>query len=617
MKPAHTAAPATPPDDEAAARAALLSDDAAQQAAAMVEPPQETGRGFCPLLALGMRGNMFYYYNRKRGRIYELPAREHTRLPLLMLASLAEYAEWIEPGMTLEDAVKKERAILNTAARLLLEMTAGRVYDETATRGRGIWREDTPAPARPGSPPPPRGFIYNAGGAVYYAPGDGSTPPVQIDPVRGRHIYTAGAPLPPPALLPLTNNEGRAMVEFLSARTWSFSHAGHLLAGWIVNALMAGAMSYRGHIWVNAPRNTGKTFLRDNLLDILGSFSYFADGAVSTPAAMRAGLDGSPLPIIADEQDPAAGDARAASNIEKKLELARISSKGGKISMGTTGGGTRDYWLLSCFLFMSIENALDKDSDLTRWATLRLNPAPAAALQPLRIRQAAALQTMSERDTAPGAGGSFIARLLTRLLMEGNAIIKNACILEKAMTNEGAETRAAEMFSLWLAGVHAITHGGGMGDPHIAAALQIWQTYSGADDADDDFARCLDTLRAAPVQFNGARLSVSVLCGKYYSLPDGETRDAIRAALASIGLSFTRGGEIALQATAAYLHYIFKGTEYEKRAAAVLSAGCTPETPANVYGIKISTIRHGFKSPRRALIIPAALLYTPAGEIDA
>lgn len=613
----HPAPAAADMEGAAAARAALLADDAAQ-AAALMEGAQNTERGTCPLLALGMRGNMFYYYNRKRGRIYELPAREHTRLPLLMLATLADYAAWLEPDMPPEDAPKHERAILNTAARLLLEMTAGRAYDETATRARGIWRDDTPAaPTRAGEQPPPRGFIYNAGNATYYTPGDGTTPPARIDPVRGRHIYTAGTPLPPPALLPLSAVEGRALVDFLSARTWSFPHAGHLLAGWLVNALMAGAMKYRGHIWVNAPRNTGKTYLRDNLLDLLGSFAYFADGAVSTPAAMRAGLDGSPLPVVADEQDPTAGDTRAAANMEKKLELARIASKGGKISLGTTGGGTRDYWLLSCFLFLSIDNALDRDSDLTRWATLRLAPAPAAALQPLRIRQAAALHTMSERDTIPGAGGSFIARLLTRLLMEGNAILRNARILEKALTTAGAETRAAEMFSLWLAGAHALTHGGTMAETHLAAAMEIWQAYNGADETEDEFARCVDTLRAAPVQFNGARLSVSVLCSKHATMADGETREAVRAALLSIGISFTRAGEIALQATAAYLRPLFRGTEYEKRAAAVLSAGCTTARPVNAHGVRMSTIRPGGGSPRRAIILPAALLYTPSVDIDA
>lgn len=632
-------APTTPPGEEtphtgqadttqAQARAALLADDAAQAAAAAIAPPTPTPaaggeaapagtpeHGTPPLIALGTRGAANVYYNTKQGRLYELPPREHTRLPLLNLAPFADYAAWLEPNLPLADALKRERAILNEAARLLLEATAGRVYDDTAIRARGIWRDDTPAGG--GTPTPAaRGFIYNAGDAVYYAPGDGVTPPAKVDPVRGRHIYTAGAPLPAPAGAPLTPTEGRALVDYLAARSWACPYSGELLAGWLVNALMAGAMTYRGHIWVNAPRNTGKTFLRDNLLDLLGAFVYFSDGAVSTPAALRAGLNGSPLPVLADEQDPNAGDSKSAANVDKKLELARIASKGGKVSMGSTGGAgvTRDYWLLSCFLFLSIDNALDRDSDLTRWAILRLCQAPPAALNALLTRQATARGKMTARDSEP-AGGSFIARLIARLLMEGNAILRNAGKVESVLIKAGAESRAAEMFSVWAAGVYAITAGGDMEPPALTHALKVWQAYTGQDDSEDDFTRCIDTLRAAPVQFQGARLSVGVLCSKYAVIVDGEEREAIRAALLSIGLSFTTAGNIALQDSQAFLRPLFRGTEYERRAKSVLTAGCSKDCPVNVHGVKLSTVRAG-TTPRRAIVLPAALLYTPTRESD-
>lgn len=609
-------------DAETNARAALLADDAAQAEAAAIRPPTPNTApgvyGECPLLPLGTRGAVNVYYNRKQGRLYELPPREHTRLPLLNLAPFADYAAWIEPALPLEEALKRERAILSHAARLLLEGTAGKVFDGTAIRARGIWRDDTPPPSggggearEAGEALPIRGFVYNAGNAVYYAPGDGHTLPAKVDSVRGRHIYTAGAALPAPAALPLSTEEGRALVDYLTARSWACPYSGELLAGWMVNALLAGALTYRGHIWITAPRNTGKTYLRDNLLDVLREFVCFSDGAVSTSAALRAGLNGSPLPVLADEQDPNAGDAKSAANVDKKLELARIASKGGKVSMGTTGGdGTRDYWLLSCFLFLSIDNALNRDSDLTRWAILRLCQMPPSSLNALLARQAAAHAVMSRRDDLPG-GGSFIARMITRLLMEGNALIRNARRVEEALVKAGAESRAAEMFSLWAAGVHAIAAGGEITKSALSHAMKVWQTYSGQDDSEDDFTRCVETLRAAPVQFQGARLSVSVLCSKCALAFDGEAKDAMKAALASIGVCFTSAGNIALQASPAYLRPLFRGSEYERRAKTVLTAGCSKDCPLNVHGVKLSSVRAGGVI-RRAIILPAALLYSSA-----
>lgn len=588
---------------------ALLADDIAQQEAIIeTTKPEQIPTSISntmPLIPLGSSGNKNMYYSPSRGRIYELAPREHTRLPLLSMASLEEYAKWVMPTIPPEEYEKHEKPIMMQAGRLLLEATGGKLFDRDVIRERGIWLDGSYTDLA--NTPPTCSFIYNAGNAVYLSKGNMLNLPCEIEPNHGRHLYPANNPLPQPASEALTNETGLAFVEYLSARTWTFPHAGTLLAGWIVNALMAGALPFRSHIWINAPKNSGKTFLRDHLLGLLDSFVYQADGAVSTPAALRGALNGAALPVLADEQDSNAGDLNASLNISKKLELARLATKGGKVSMGITGGGgTRDYQLRSCFLFFSIDNALSRDADFSRWAILRMKQEAPHVVKTIIARQNEAYRKMT-MDTPNNA--SFTSRLITRLLMEGNALLKNAHILWEKLTQNNAESRTAEMFSVLLAGIHAITVGGEMQESHLQNALNIWKEYDQQDDKSDDFSRCIETLRAAAISYKGDHLSVEVLCSKLFNTStQNEEKRAIKEALNSAGISFTSDNDIALQSSSIYLKKLFLGTEFEKRAKSVLLDGYGRGSKVNNYGVKTSSARIN-GSPRRAIIIPASYIY--------
>lgn len=595
-------------DTERNARAALLADDAAQDAAAGLETTQTQGaatdtvppasaaplasvpEGESPLVPLGKRGGVCYYYSRPHGCLYELAPEKHTRLSLLAVASLADYASWLYPDMPLDAVERQEAAILRRASRRLLEMTAGKIFNPAAVRARGIWRDDETG-----------GVLYNTGAACYLATGNAA--PVQVDAVRDGHIYTAAAALPAPAEFPLSDEQGRAVLEFLSARSWTWEHAGELLTGFLVNAILAGCMPFRGHVWVNAPRNTGKTALRDDLLSLLSPFCSVSDGSVSTPAALRADLNGAPLPVICDEQDADAGDARSSSNVAKKLELARIASKGGKVSMGTTGGGvTRDFTLLSCFLFLSVDNALSRDTDLTRWALLRLRACKADELDKLLARQRAARAKLPPR-------GEIIACILARLLRQSSALLANLPPLTEALRRGGAEPRRAEMFAAWMAGAHALLHGGVMDSAAIAHAVDVMKSYAGQEEAENDFARCIDCLRAARVSVRGIQYSVETLCRIYARAGDGESREDMRAALASCGIQYVPYDKLLLQTSPAFIGLLFRGTEFERRAVSVLTAGCCAASRVNEYGVRLTSAKQkGSLTPRRCVSIPASFI---------
>lgn len=583
------------------ARAALMEDEAGQSAE-LAKREAETGQATAasetapPLIPLGARGNCCVYFSRPHARIYELMPEKHTRLSLLAMASLADYAAWLRPDLPPDAVEKFEAPILHRAARALLEMTGGRMFNHASLRARGVWLDPETGRA-----------LYNAGRACYLAaPADAHAAPECVDAVRPPHIYTAATELPPPGE-PLTFEQGCAVIEFLSARSWAFKNAGILLAGWLAAAVLAGALPYRPHVWINAPRNTGKTFLRDDIVSLLGNFSCVQDGAMSTPAAMRAALNSAALPVISDEQETHAGDMRAAANVEKKLELARIASKGGVVSLGTQGGGVRDFSLLSCFMFLSVDNSLKRDTDLSRWILLDLRRASSDELAKILARRTAA------RAKLPA---NIAPRIIARLMDELPAMLKNIAALERALIDDGNAPRRAELMGCMLAGAHALAQGGGMTDGDIKACCLIAKQYAAQESPDNDFTRCIDCLRACAVVHNGTRWSIEQLCAEYRCKPDGEYRDGIRRALASLGLSYKPGKCLHIQTGLAFVRAIWRGTEYESRAISVLAAGCCPAAPVNEYGVKITSAKlPGNVSPRRAVSIPCHYI-EPAPDSD-
>ncbi len=135
--------------------------------------------------------------------------------------------------------------------------------------------------------------------------------------MRGHHVYDKGASLPKPSTEPLSYEEGVRLIDFLEARTWAMKGSGSLLAGWAVCSFLAGSMPFRPHIWINAPANTGKTFLRDDLIPLFGGGAIAPDGAESTEAGIRRDLGSSTLPVIWDEMEQDAGDKGKQNNINK------------------------------------------------------------------------------------------------------------------------------------------------------------------------------------------------------------------------------------------------------------------------------------------------------------
>ena len=114
-------------------------------------------------------------------------------------------------------------------------------------------------------------------------------------------VWLAGPPLDlgSPARVDKAKDIARAVLLY----RWATQDDGRRFLGWIVAAMVGGALEWRPHLWLTAPAGTGKTWLFDNvLLKLMGSAMMpLAD---ATPAGVARFTGNSSLPIGIDEAEP-------------------------------------------------------------------------------------------------------------------------------------------------------------------------------------------------------------------------------------------------------------------------------------------------------------------------
>ena len=591
------------------ARKAILDAAAARGADNAGAARDDAMRGVCPVRCLGQEGASNVYYSIPHRCVYKLKANEHTRAHLYRMAALTDYARWLAPELSdlppaaQEKAMdEREGAIMRRAGRLLLELTGGKQYNPDMLRGRGVWRDAD------------GGILYNAGDACFLVLPDGSME--QVDGVRGRYIYDAGAPLIHPADDSLTDEEGARLVDFFNARPWALPCAGELVAGWLACAFLAGLLPFRPHIWVNAPALTGKSALMRDVLRVLGGrgdveevaggHAVQLEGGDTTPNAVHQKIGHDALPVVFDEAE-SSGGARRARNMEGLLALVRSAATSGDVglSKGGADGTPKNYVLRCCFLLFSIANNLDRDSDTSRFLVLRLFPLLDDAAR-------AAMWQRQEAARAMTQGHDFPPRLFTRLLRAVPALMDNAQAIRAHLMAAGHNARRAELLGYLLAGAHALAKRGAVTDEDKAHAAEVAQAVEETQERESDKQRCLDALLGHSVSLHGVPANVARLCQMVRDAAENNVNDAADAAraLESLGLEWKdRHNALQVNPAAPGLKGVFKGTDWEGgRIMHVLADGCQGgKDGKNELGIWKQGGRACGK-PCTVIMIPSALV---------
>lgn len=576
---------------------------AAPEPPAALPPQQAPAAPLAPLVPLGFskdKCSRLVYYCRAQGKVVVLSPKDFNITYLGTLATPQAYAAWLGlAGAAPKWVEDNAEQIIRDAGRELIRRSLsmkGCFYDEAGCeRPCGIW----PDTVEPGA------LLYYTGKECYLArPGQ---LPVGVDCVRGGYVYSgaSGVQLPAPVENPLTDEEGSLLFCFLGYRLWNLPACTYVLTGWLGCALLAAVLPVRPQLWLNAPAGLGKTFLKDDLAQILGPFAITCESAGSTAAGISQRLANSCFPVLFDEAECRA-DQRSVRKLEGVLELVRTAATGQSscVLKGSADGTQRSYNVRSCFMLFSIANILSREADRSRFVQLALSE---PANQQKDIRHVWARQEEGRRLIS---SPNFTARFVTRLLMRYGDIEANRRALIPFLRDMGASARRAEIYAALLAVCWSICHSKReIEAPFLEFFARCYKSLEKIQPCDNDQESCLDSLLTYTLPWEGGRINVATLCSLADTLPYGEELDRVTRTLAALGLRWQRE-ERRLQADL-YSHAfksIYRDTDWPSgQVGPVLTAGCHGSSP-NALGIYKTRARLGVGNPRSVLCIPSELV---------
>lgn len=420
-------------------------------------------RSMAPI-PLGYDKDVHYYLSPMKRQIVALTPGAHTAQTLCHLADL--YGYWYR-----RDDLKTEKGKINwteAAAQLMSLCSDVGVYQPDRARGRGAWMDRGRA-------------VLNLGESLIV---DG----VYQDSLRlpnTWHVYEAAARLNQVVADPVRNAQAHKLLKMCELLRWERPISAVLAAGWIAVAPICGALHWRPSIWVTGGSSSGKTtFLRDIISPVLGGIAVPVQSK-TTEAGLRQTLNTDARPVIFDEAE--AEMLADKLRMQAVIDLVRQSSSegGADIVKGTQSQtGAKRYRIRSCFLFSSINVALDHLADESRITVLDLyNPGPDEMdLDQKRWAELCAIMAETVADQMWCAG--MVARSV-RLM---HVIRANAETFKLAVLEVMHSSRIGDQLGTLLAGAYSLTSDREitLGEARAYITKHDWNATTSADAAKDE-----------------------------------------------------------------------------------------------------------------------------------
>lgn len=211
-------------------------------------------------------------------------------------------------------------------------------------------------------------FLWHAGGWLWASDGKKlvRSRPAQHD----GYLYTRQQSTIDPWEQPLTPDESPARRILDDLRTWSWQRPyldPILVLGWIVTALMGGALRARPIIFTTGGAGVGKSRLHELVRSALDN--VVITSVNTTAAGIYQRVKNDSRPVMVDELENKAGSGRA----EAVIELARVAYTGGDISRGGQDHEATTFTARNSFFFSAIIPPPMGAQDKSRMAILNLN----------------------------------------------------------------------------------------------------------------------------------------------------------------------------------------------------------------------------------------------------
>ena len=460
-----------------------MPDDNAVSADIIPFSPPETVEGIIPL---GFDHGTFHYLSRSSRQVHSLTAEAHSKKSLMAMAAVPHY--WQRSRFVSE----KGQIFWDDAIDwLMTECRAVGVFNPDRVRGRGAWFDDGRAVLHLGDR-----LLVDGRSCSLTLPGSSA-------------IYPAALPLSISDAPPLTATDAHKLCEITSSLRWQKPISGTLFAGWIVCAMVCGALKWRPSIWTVGSSGSGKSWLQDNILaPLVGPIALQVQSKTSE-AGIRQTLNSDALPVIFDEFERE--DSAAAIRVQGVLDLMRQSSSESekKILKGTQQQtSARAFRIRSCFAFSSINLGVTHAADESRLTILSLQP-PADSNQESQS-QFSELVSRAANTITP----AYAAGLLSRAVSLVPVIRANAEVFAVAVAVRLGTRRLGDQIGTLLAGAYALHSSNTISSSDASAYLdrQDWGDAVSADQQRDEY-RLLSHMTAHRVRIsigNGPTMEVTL-----------------------------------------------------------------------------------------------------------
>ena len=421
-------APAEPPPPDAPPEDVAPWDGDDELAAPLPAPVADDGRpeanGYFTIL--GYNRGTYYVFQHGKRQIAEITKGDLGEVGLIELAPL----NWWEqnfPG---------DRSKIDTkmAAEFIIRTAEQRgIFDTEKIRGRGAWIDDGRV-------------VYHHGSHLSVA-----GQPVDVTKIKSNFVYELAKSMQLPADEPMSDEEGKRLVEVMKMFRWSIDGSALLFAGWVALAPVCGAIPWRPHVWMTGGAGSGKSSLAKFGHALLKGTDVFAQGN-SSEAGIRQRLRADARPVIMDESESnEEGDAKRIQSVLGLIRQASTESDAETLK-GTTDGSGMTYHIRSMFCLASIQVALKHKADIDRLTVLTLRSGKSGDQQSgsewAKIKDA--MYQLAERDS------TFRARLLRRCIDLLPVTLQNIEVFSSAGAEVFGSQRDGDQYGALLAGAWSL-----------------------------------------------------------------------------------------------------------------------------------------------------------------
>ncbi|MFN7818693.1 MAG: PriCT-2 domain-containing protein [Cyanobacteriota bacterium] len=455
-----------------------------------------------------------YYQHRETGQIASIkPAAQAG--PLLQLAPIA-YWESTHPGRSGVDWTAACSVVIEQANR------AG-VFALDHVRGRGLWQEGNQ-------------IVWHLGDRLEV---DGK--PVSLIDHRSAHHYPRLPALEvDPSLPPLSDAEGKLILDAVAAMGWSSPLDPIHLLGWSVLANVGGALDKRPVLQLTSRFGSGKTYTRERVLvPLLAGLAISRSN--STEAGIRQLLKADSLPVLIDESE---GEDH--SRREGHLRLARLSYDGSPTDRGTTYGQAHSYVVRSSVALVGINAMISNPAERSRTVVVGREQLPQGEW------------TRVDRHLEEVLTAQTGARLLRRAISNLSTLRANVATFRRAVEGQlggGAAARAGDTYGALLAGAHLLQSTAELDDEQALdwldtvgwnAAEALGESCSEGQESTAESKQCLAMLLSHEetwrIDTGTGRLSVRELLELARSPSRADDAEQARKALGRRGIRATDTG---------------------------------------------------------------------------